>query len=342
MSLVPLNLRPEAMSPSLQYSVVLLAALAVSVARASADVLFLRDGARHSGRVISRSHDFVTFEIILADGSSRVVQRFPVSLVERIESAPPSSQPAAIADSDIAPPEPPAFTPDLARERLVEVFRHIADRQPRFASMKLNAIIRKSPPDVLEFIDAVVRKEHGLSLASLTARTRIDDALTRDQGRMFRLRGVTDYETEELSQLLATRERAVLEQRFGGRSIEQWIDDPHAYHKLLPDAQRMVRDARIAARMISERARIDPTLTHNPTERKRLASVVDKLARFTSHVSNMNGYMSLGDENDPASPAARALRRMRPATVTSRPATGPGAARRLPGSLFDDDEDEDP
>jgi len=301
---------------------------------ARADILHLKNGDRHYGRLIRADEREVLFEVVSTDGRMRFEMRFGAASVVRVERSDQTAPPTVRA-SQAAEAEPAEDYEQMLREAF-----ELLDQADLSAALRaMQRVAGGAQEAVLARLDAFTRSTRDLPLPELVARTRYAEAMADGGGRVFKLGFVTPYEREAMARILAARQAAYLSKRHLGRSIAEWAADREAYTELHPAARNMVADARMAAGIIGERLRIDPILRENRIDRRDLVALRTSLTRFVAHVSSMGGFSALSATESPDDPAVAAARRLATQVPTSRPASDGSEPppSRLPRSLFEDD-----
>lgn len=271
---------------------------------ASADILYLRDGSRHNGKLISRNPEQVVFRILLPDGRSGLTRAFPAAAVDRIEELdlePEQSDPA----DDSPEPMSPQATVEEYLALLNDAFAKLDLEQSAAALRLMQRVVHGAPQGVIDALEHETRAKRDIALDELIAQTRIDVALTADRGRTFKLNYATSYEVRALGRLLEVRTNRLLTRSYDGRTIEVWAGDARRYDRLTADSRRLVEDARLAAALIGARLRFDPRLRGDGSERARLSRLRGDLTRLAAQISAMRGYTAPGLEDLPReAPAA--------------------------------------
>ncbi len=300
---------------------------------ARGDILHLKNGDRHYGRLIRADEREVLFEVVSADGRMNVEMRFAAAHVLRVERTDRMAPPKVEAR------EAAAAEPDEDYEQMVREAFELLDQGDLSAAVRaMQRVAGGADEGELARLDGYARDQRGVPLAQLMARTRYADAMAEGGGRVFKLGFVTPYEREAMAEMLAARQVDYLNRRHLGRSVAEWAADREAYKELHAAARNMVADARLAAGIIGERLRIDPVLQENRIDRRDLAARRADLARFVAHVSAMRGFSALTAVDDPNDPTVAAARRLAAQVPSSQPASeGSEPAGRLPKSLFEDE-----
>lgn len=303
-------------------SVGFLLLVAVSVGdapHAQADILRLRDGSRHYGRVLSTTADAVRFEVAL-DERTRMVREFSRAEIREIirndQWYPPKS-----AREDAVRAERRRGAPEAAldfEQVLREAYELIDDSDDEAALRALQFLVQHASVDVLAELSVACRAARGVSLPRLLASQRLRVALSAES-RVFRLRFVTRYEARELGMLLSDLQQRLLQKSHDGKRVSAWAADAD-YHELGDDAHQLVADAQLAAAVLEMRLRHDPALTERATRRAVELQRQD-LGRLAAHVAGMSGYTDLGAKFAADDPTLDALRRLRELSTT--PATRP-------------------
>jgi hypothetical protein len=272
---------------------------------ASADILYLRDGSRHNGKLISRTPEQVVFRILLPDGRSGITRTFPAAAVDRIEELDLEPEPADPGEESPEPMSPHATVEEYLG-LLNEAFTKLDLEQSAAALRLLQRAVHGAPQGVIDALEHETRAKRDIALDELLAQTRIDVALTADRGRTFKLGYATTYEARALGRLLEVRTNRLLTRSYDGKTIEAWAGDPRSYDRLTADARRIVEDARLAAALLGARLRFDPRLRGDGSERARLSRLRSDLTRLAAQISAMHGYTAPALEGLPreAPPAA--------------------------------------
>ncbi len=267
-----------------------------------ADILYLRDGSRHTGHLISRTDRQIVFHVRVPGTNTSVLRTFPAALVARVELTPTESAPAE-ADDEL-PAEPAEARPTAELLQMVrEGFELLDDEDWVGALRALQRAVLAARPAQLAELEDLARQARGAALDDLLAQTRLRVAGGADGGRTFRLSFVTPYERAALGRRLAAEQAALLESTFDGRPLADWLTHAEEYTDLRPDARRLVAAAGRCAAVIKARLRHDPALAGERTARRRLTELHDALARLAARVLALPGYTAPPGEN-PAPPEA--------------------------------------
>lgn len=276
-----------------------LACLAALDARA--DILYLRDGSRHTGTLLRSTESQVTFRIVLADGASEVTRVFPTRDVVRIERGPLPPPTAATPEAAETADRPEDF-----EQMIREAYELLADDDLSAALAALQRVATRADDAELARRDAQVRHDRGVSLARLLAETRLRVAEAEPGG--LRLNYATPYESEELARLLRERTATLLATDSRGAPLSRWLDHPEQYTWLDVETRQLVQKAQACSALLATRMRIDPTIDKNRTARRDLIQLRDRLSRFIATLQARPGYTAIpADPNTAPSAADAAL-----------------------------------
>lgn len=289
---------------------------------ARADILHGTDGSRYSGEVVRQDEHMVLFRILLADGKSGIVKRFPRAAVLRIEPSDVAA-PVDFAEEGGEEEMPPAGASADFAQMLREAYELLDDGDPASAAAALQKIIVRAPAQVRAALSLRCRRERGATLAELAAAARVRTAAAEDG---FHIRFATPYEAAALGTLLQRQIEALWPLEFAGRSLREWSAKPETYAALQPDVRAMVAAGRRLAGMLGARLEYDPALAEDRAARKQAAQDREAVIRLVRHVITMPGYTepqgAAGWSDDPG--AAKALElaaeRIAEQSATSQPA----------------------
>lgn len=326
---------------------ILVASAGVTV---KADVLYLRDGTRYTGELVSQSEASVVFRVSTGADGATMVRSFPRDQVRAVERRPRDDDSPA-ASGDIRRYEIPEPSPQGVEPQLQAILALLDRREFDRALRTLQDLVVGSEDETRAAADTELRSERRCGLAELLARLRFATAIDGPPQRLFEMRFATNYERAALGLILADAQSLLLTESFRGRSVLEWAEAPEEYAKLTLESRELANAARLASAMIGARLQFDPALTRQREERLPLIGIREKLERLIGHVTKMKGYTTIPATDMRGRPTPRSLQRRhallqlvglsdaqteaaaRDATATSRP------ARRdsLGGSLFGDD-----
>ncbi len=254
-----------------------------------ADILYLRDGTRHTGDLVSRTDQHVVFRIQVPGTTSGVLRTFPAALVARVELTAATPAPTVVEDDASADAGEARSTADLLQ--IVREGFELLDDEDWLAALRAlqRAVLAARPPQLAE-LEQLALQARGTALDDLLAQTRLRVAAQADGGRTFRLSYVTAYERAALGRRLAAEQAALLESAFDGRPLAAWLTHAEEYAEVRPDARRLVAAAGRCAAMIKARLRHDPALAGERDERRRLTELHDALTRLAARVLALRGY----------------------------------------------------
>jgi len=265
-----------------------------------ADILYLRDGTRHTGDLVSRTDQQVVFRIQVPGTTSGVLRMFPAALVARVELTAATTAPA-VADDDAPADAGEARSSADLLQMVREGFELLDDEDWLAALRALQRAVLAARPAQLAELEELARQARGAALDDLLAQTRLRVAGQADGGRTFRLSFVTPYERAALGRRLAAEQAAMLETTFDGRPLADWLTHAEEYTEVRPDARRLVAAAGRCAAVIKARLRHDPVLAGERAERQRLTELHDALTRLAARVLALRGYTAPPEGN--AAPA---------------------------------------
>jgi hypothetical protein len=303
---------------------VLLNMLAATAA-ATADIVYLRDGSRYSGTLISQNQSEVVFRVLLPDGVSGGVRHFAAGQVARVERATlpePATQPA----------HAPATTEPAAvdfEQVLREAGLLLDDHDYAAAVRALQKIVQEAPSATLAQCSALCATERGVALDVLLATARVQAAATTRAGQSFRLAFVTPYEAPALGRLLHAMQQEQLGRRHDGRTVADWAAARDEYSAVRPDSRQLAAEAARAVACIEARLHWDPQLKDERPERARLARVSEDLARLAAHVAALPGYTA-PTHDDELDPAVLAMQKLAAEAAASQPADSQPTFPRTP------------
>jgi hypothetical protein len=304
-------------------ALLLIAAVSVS----QGDILHLRDGSRHYGRLVERGDERIRFRIVLADGVSSIVRDFDAAVVDRIEPTGRIDAPPSAGEVDRSATQP---RPDV-EQMLREAFELIDDGEPAAALRATQRAVRHASDEEIDQLDAQCRAARAVSLAELMATLRIELAADGDDDE-FRLTYATELERDALGRLLEARQSRRLESRRDGRPVREWAEHPELYEELGAEARELAADASRAAALITARLDFDPRLTKDRAARVELLGQRRKLVRLAGHVMSMRGFTAprASDPQRPDPAAEAAARLARGERPTTQPARIPQPERDAP------------
>jgi hypothetical protein len=296
---------------------------------AQGDILHLRDGSRYSGTLISQNEHEVFFRVVVGDGSSSVLKRFPAELVKTIERGPLHVRLPATSGTAAPETQPVQDFEQMLRE----AFELSDDQDVHAALQALQKAVLGATPPALSQLDQQCRRQRGVPLAEWLADLRIRGALRVGGG--FWIRYATPYEAPVLGARLEQRCNELLAGQYHGRSLAEWAAQPADYRELHRDARAMVTDTRRAAGMLAARLRFDPRLKEDHAARLRQTRLRADLARLIDHVITLPGYTNPLEPDAADNPAAAAARRLaaeqQAASQPSRSPSRPAAADQRGG-----------
>ena len=268
-----------------------------------ADILYLRDGSRYYGELVTQDDKTVVFRIVLADGSSGAIRTFSTAQIERLErtgrrDVPPSPD---VPSGDEAEPA------EDFEQMLREGFELLDDGDLPAAVRAIQKAVQGAPAPVLQKLEQQCSETRGVPLDELLAGTRVRVAGQTGRGRGFKLDNATRYERAALGRLMARQADTLLARRHQERTVAKWSDDHSDYEELQPDSRRMFADVARAAALINARLRLDPALRDDRGQRARLSKLHDALKSLAAKIMSMPGYLNLSPEDgwiDPAEPPA--------------------------------------
>lgn len=271
-------------------------------ASAVSDILYLRDGSCHYGRLVQRAEGAVVFQVVLPDGRSYAVRTFSASAVERVDETgeidlePDASEEAGGVDGLPAP----------VGQMLREAFELLDDADESAAMRALQRAVLAASPSGLAELERQCQEARGVTLARLMADTRVHVALAADDGQTLRIPYATPYERDALAARLLELERDHGQRRYSGRTLAEWVVHRREYTEVSAEARALARDAGVAAAVIGARLRYDPQLKTDGDERVRLIHLRAELGRLAARVRSLRGFTAPDAEARLAEPARQA------------------------------------
>lgn len=266
-------------------SLALLMVLCATFTPVQADILHLRDGTRYQGELISQDDHEVVFRVLLGDGVSGVVRRFPAETVARISTEPLPPPPRDESDLDTT------ALPDWAYEQMVrEAFELLDDGDPAAALRALQRAVRQVPKAELPQLETLCRTTRGLPLDELLARTRVLVAAEERDGQAFRIRFVTPYEQAAFGRLLTGYQMWLLNRTHAERTLTAWLAAPALDEITGLAARQLAADAGRTAAVCGARLSFDPGVRNDRNLRKALYDQRKELARLVSRLQSQPGF----------------------------------------------------
>lgn len=254
---------------------------------ASADILHLRDGSRHSGTLIAETQKEILFRIDSPDGKASTVRKFARDLVERIEVG---IQPTATDDVDDPETDTPPENDADHAQWLREAFELVDRGELRPALRILSRLARISDRAILDRLNHDCATARGRPLDVFIAEIRVRSATANTRDGVIRFGGVTAYESLALGRLLETHIRELLQKTYEGRTLLDWTIRQSEYTRATTESPALVRDARIASAMLSARVKYDPRLREDREARVTATAQRDELARLAAWISALRGF----------------------------------------------------
>lgn len=281
-----------------------------------ADIVYLRDGSRHYGELISETDGRIVFRVTLPGGTSTAVREFQPASVFRIERT---------GRRDVPPELKAAVTQAAAPSRdyeqmLREAFELLDDADYPAALRALQNAASTTEQDMLARLDEQCRAARGLPLAELLAATRVYVATRAGSGRGFQLTAVTPLERAALGDTLRRQVDTLLARRHGEYTVAEWTERIAEYKELQRGARTLVADAARAGALLRARLRHDPRLKNARHERTRLTQVANRLSDLAAQVRSIPGFTELDPDDgwvDPAEPPPRSRPATQPASQTT-------------------------
>ncbi|MBI5866142.1 MAG: hypothetical protein HZB38_16860 [Planctomycetes bacterium] len=298
--------------------VVLFLAAAAPARPAEGDILYLRDGTRYSGEVVSETEREVAFRVVTGEGRSSVVRVFPASRVRSIEHGGKlRTRPAASDDAA-----------DSTRfEQMVrEAFELLDDHDLAAALRAFQKAVTGCPREQLPELDALSRRQRKTGLAEVIAVTRITQAERGAPRVPFEIRFATPYEAAVLGQLLEAIQGDAMREVFAERTLAAWAETPEEFREVTPDARRMVDLARKTAGVIAARLKFDPRARSAGDCRAALVHSREQLTSLSAQVAALRGFTALQRDVEKDDPTLAEAERLLAAEEEARRTAAEAAA----------------
>jgi hypothetical protein len=264
--------------------------LLAGAAYAPADILYLRDGSRHYGELISRGPQSLQFRVVTGPaGTDSAIRTYATAMVARVEQTGQVDTPPAARAQPIE--ATPAKGPDY--EQLVrEGCELLADGDYAAAVIALQMVAKSARGEDLQRAERLAEKLSGVSLAEVLARTRMFVACGEGRERGFRLKFATRYELPALARLLQAHAETLLAREYGGHTVREWGRRVDEIEELEPYSWALFEDAARAHIAVVAWIRFDPEMRGQRDLRNRLTQVVLETSLLAAKIRDLPGYTS--------------------------------------------------